>query len=521
VSEQRETPGRDAAEAEEAPILVAEDITKSYGGVHALKGVTFAARRGKVNVLVGENGAGKSTLMKILAGSEAPTSGRILLDGEEVTFKSPRDAMAKGIGIIHQELSLFPNLSIAENIFAGVELTQRSRFVDFAEQRRRTTKVLHRLGLDVDPDTLVGVLPIGQQQLVEIARVLTENVQILIMDEPTSALSNHEVDVLFGVMDDLRRADVTVVYISHKLDEFRRIGDHVTVLRDGALVAEAELSTIDTGWIVQQMVGQRPEGLFARSDAEAGELLLEVSNLTAMGPSGPLVDSVSLQVRQHEVVGIYGLMGAGRTELLECLIGSRRVTSGEIRMRGKLCSIATVPGRLADGLALVPEDRQRDALFPTLSVKSNVIVSSLRRLTRFAWLAARREKTAANDQVRQLSIKTPSLDAPIGSLSGGNQQKCVLGRALLTEPTVLLLDEPTRGIDVGAKAEISRIMSALSRSGMGVLFVSSELAEMLAMSDRIIVMARGRVTAEFTAGNVTEQDLVTASASDRALGVAS
>jgi erythritol transport system ATP-binding protein len=500
-------------------ILLAEQITKSYGGVQALRGVTFTAYRGRVNVLVGENGAGKSTLMKILAGAESPTSGRILLDGEEIVVRSPRDAMSHGIGIIHQELSLFPNLSIAENIFAGREPRRPTGLVNFRAENTRTSEVLDRLGQQLNPNALVGSLPIGQQQLIEIARVLTGNVRVLIMDEPTSALSNHEVDVLFEVIDDLRRQDVTIIYISHKLDEFRRIGDYVTVLRDGTLVAHAPMSETDTGWIVQNMVGRSQSGLFAHNTATPGDVLLSVTDLTTPGPAGPVLDSVSLNVRQGEVVGIYGLMGAGRTELLECLMGTRPASGGEIRMRGELCDKATVPARLAAGLALVPEDRQRDGLVQALSVKDNVLLSSLSSLSRRFLLGRDRERTTANRQVDSLRIKTATLDTAVTALSGGNQQKVVLARALLTNPTVLLLDEPTRGIDVGAKSEISKIMSDLAGQGLGVLFASSELAEVLAMADRILVMANGRITGEFEAGEATEEDLVAASASDEVLKV--
>ncbi|MEP6464242.1 MAG: sugar ABC transporter ATP-binding protein [Frankiaceae bacterium] len=506
--------------AEPAPVLVAETISKSYGGIEALKGVTFAARRGKVNVLVGENGAGKSTLMKILSGEEAPTSGRIVLDGAEIAFRSPGEALRAGIGIIHQELSLFPNLSIAENVFAGRELRGRGRLVDFGQERTQAAKAMARLGQQhLNPDTLVEELPIGQQQLVEIARVLAEDVRILIMDEPTSALSNHEVDVLFGVMEELRRDEVTVIYISHKLDEFRRIGDYVTVLRDGSLVAEAAMTETDTAWIVQQMVGRGQESLFSRSDSEAGDVLLEVVDLSSPGVSGPVVDSISLSLRAGEIVGIYGLMGAGRTELMECLMATRPVTSGEIRVKGKLCRTNAVAGRLDMGLALVPENRQRDGLVQTMSVKDNVLLSSLSALVRRMLLPRARETATAEKQLARLQVKSPGLEAPITELSGGNQQKVVLARALLTEPTVLLLDEPTRGVDVGAKAEIARIMTELARSGLGVLFISSELSEVLALADRILVMARGRITAEFEAGHVTERDLVAASASETVLKV--
>ncbi|WP_305785671.1 sugar ABC transporter ATP-binding protein [Symbioplanes lichenis] len=498
--------------------LEARDVSKNYGGVRALKNVTFTAYRGKVNVLVGENGAGKSTLMKILSGSEQPTSGEIRLDGEPVRLGSPRDAQALGIGIIHQELSLFPNLTIAENMFAGRELRRGGRFVDERAQKRRTREVLARLGQEhLSPDTLVGDLPIGQQQLVEIGRVLLTDVSVLIMDEPTSALSHHEVDVLFGVMAELREQDVTVIYISHKLDEFRRIGDWVTVFRDGSLVAHESMSRTDTGWIVRQMVGRDPDSLYTHNSAPTGDVLLEVRGLTAEGPVRPLVDDVSLTVRAGEVVGVYGLMGAGRTELVECLMGVRKASAGTVSIRGAEEPKATVQARLAAGLALVPEDRQRDGLVQTMSVRDNILVSTIGRFARTGILRGERERRTAAGQVKELAIKIPGLAAAVTSLSGGNQQKVVLARALLTEPVVLLLDEPTRGIDVGAKAQIAELMARLAAEGYGVLFISSELAEVRAMADRVLVMARGRITAEFAAADVTEEGLVAASASERAL----
>jgi erythritol transport system ATP-binding protein len=500
-------------------ILEAHHISKNYGGVRALKDVTFTAYRGKVNVLVGENGAGKSTLMKILSGSEQPTSGEILLDGQVVHLDSPRTAMAHGIGIIHQELSLFPNLTIAENLFAGRELRRGRRFVDAAAQRRQAREILAKLGQDSDPDTLVGDLPIGQQQLVEIARVLLEDVRVLIMDEPTSALSSHEVDVLFEVMADLREQDVTVIYISHKLDEFRRIGDWVTVFRDGALVAHESMSRTDTGWIVRQMVGRDPDSLYVRNSSPVGDVLLDVRGLKV--PGTVKVDDVSLTVRAGEVVGIYGLMGAGRTELVETLMGMRQATAGEVAIRGKVEPKGTVRKRIEAGLALVPEDRQRDGLVQTMSVRDNILLATVATLTRGGLLNGSAEQRTAKTKIGELAIKIPGLGALVTSLSGGNQQKVVLARALLTEPVVLLLDEPTRGIDVGAKSQIAGLMADLAAQGFGVLFISSELAEVMAMADRVLVMARGRITAEFTAENVTEEALVAASASDSVLEASS
>jgi erythritol transport system ATP-binding protein len=498
-------------------ILVARGVSKHYGGVRALKDVTFTAYRGKVNVLVGENGAGKSTLMKILSGSEQPTAGEILLDGEPVHLADPRDAMARGIGIVHQELSLFPNLSIAENMFAGRELRRGRRFVNSASQRRRTREMLQRLGQDLDPDLLVGDLPIGQQQLVEIGRALLQDVRVLIMDEPTSALSNHEVDVLFGVMAELRAQDVTVIYISHKLDELRRVGDWVTVFRDGNLVAHESMESTDTGWIVRQMVGRDPDSLYVRNSSEVGEVLLDVRGLTVPGPARPFVDDVSLTVCAGEVVGVYGLMGAGRTELVECLMGLRKSTAGEVRLGGTLEPKATVQARIAAGLALVPEDRQRDGLVQTMSVRDNILLAIVGRLTRAGLLRGSAEQRAASSKIDELGIRLPGMAALVTALSGGNQQKVVLARALLTDPVILLLDEPTRGIDVGAKAQIATIMAELAAQGFGVLFISSELAEVIAMADRVLVMARGRITAEFSSATVTEEALVTASASDRVL----
>jgi erythritol transport system ATP-binding protein len=496
-------------------VLVARGISKNYDGVRALRDVTFTAYRGKVNVLVGENGAGKSTLMKILSGAEQPTAGEILLDGEPVRLAGPRDAQARGIGIIHQELSLFPNLSIAENIFAGRELRRGRRFVDAREQRRRTREVLARLGQDVDPGTLVGDLPIGQQQLVEIGRALLEDVRVLIMDEPTSALSNHEVDVLFEVMADLREQDVTVIYISHKLDEFRRIGDWVTVFRDGGLVAHESMDRTDTAWIVRQMVGRDPDSLYVRNSSPVGDVLLDVRHLSV--PGTVKVDDVSLTVRAGEVVGVYGLMGAGRTELVECLMGMRRAAAGEVFLRGVPEPKGTVQARMAAGLALVPEDRQRDGLVPTMSVRDNLLLATVGRLTRGGLLRGGAEQRQASGKLAELAIKAPGLAALVTALSGGNQQKVVLARALLTEPAVLLLDEPTRGIDVGAKSQIAALMAGLAAEGFGVLFISSELAEVIAMADRALVMARGRVTAEFSSAEVTEEALVAASASDSVL----
>ena len=501
-----------SAEAQRADdvIVRAEKITKIFGGTVALENVDFNVYRGKVNALVGENGAGKSTLMGILAGVHEPTSGRILVDGREVTLHSPREAGVHGIRLIHQELLLFPNLSVAENIFAGHELTS-ARGVRLLAQERQAAALLERLGQRVDPRVLLGDLPVGQQQMVAICKAISQDVRVLIMDEPTSALSTREAERLFAVIRELVRSDVSIVYISHRLEEITRIGDFVTVLRDGRVAAEAAIADVDAHWIIEQMIGRDPEALFVHEDRDLGAPLLEVGNLTVPRPGlGFLVEHVSFSVAAGEIVGIYGLMGAGRTELLECLIGERQYTNGEIRVDGEVVA-GPVGERIARGLFLVPEDRQREGLVSSLSVKANVSLASLDDLGALGHLSPEREARAVKALADDVGVKTASIEAPITSLSGGNQQKVVVAKALMTNPKVLLMDDPMRGVDVGAKAELYRIMKRLASQGLAILFTSSDLVEVLGMADRILVMARGRLTAELTRDEATSQALVAAS----------
>jgi erythritol transport system ATP-binding protein len=496
-------------------ILYAERITKLFPGVLALDQVNFKAYRGKVNVLVGENGAGKSTLMKILAGVEHPTSGRLLLEGEEVTFKSAREAARAGIGIIYQELNLFPNLNIAENIFMAREL-KKNGVICHSAQEEATRKILARLEQPIAARTLVSDLRMGQQQIVEIAKSLSQNVRILIMDEPTSALTSGETDALFRIIADLKGAGVTIIYISHKLEELLRIGDYVTVLRDGRLAAEAPVSAIDVPWIIQKMVGRKVRTAERKQHTPAlagDQILLTVEHLTLPRVSGGYtLEDVSFCVRRGEIVGIYGLMGAGRTELFECMIGLHPEATGLITLAGQVITDQSIGERIEMGLMLVPEDRQRLGLVQTLSIARNITLASLGRQLRAFLLSERKESRNVNREIRKLAIKTSAPSNPVTSLSGGNQQKVVVAKSLLTEPIMLLLDEPTRGIDVGAKAEIFEIMSRLANDGLGILFVSSELPEVLAVPDRIIVLSKGKITGEFAHEAATEQLLVAASA---------
>ncbi|CAN5679803.1 sugar ABC transporter ATP-binding protein [soil metagenome] len=490
----------------------AEHVTKVFPGTTALDDVTFEVLAGKVNVLVGENGAGKSTLMKILAGVEQPTAGRVLTDDRPVVLPSVTAAAEHGVGIIFQELNLSPNLSVLDNLFLAQELV-RGVVIDRKAERQRALEVLGRLEHDIDPDEMVSNLRIGQQQIVEIAKALTRDVRVLIMDEPTSALSQAEVEGLFRVIRDLQAQGVSIVYISHKLDELLRIGDHVTVLRDGRIVASAAATEVDVTWIIEQMVGGAPTSLFSRTEHQAGEVLLRVKNVTLprLG-GGYLLDHLFFELRAGEILGLYGLMGAGRTELTEVLAGVRPEAKGEVWLDGDRLEAAAVADRIQRGIVLVPEDRKTDGLVPSLSVAHTMVLASLRKYLTSFFLSPGKERTAVERMISDLSVRVAGPNAPITSLSGGNQQKVVVAKGLLTTPKVLMLDEPTRGIDVGAKSEIFGIMSRLATEGYGILFVSSELKEVLAMSDRVLVLSRGVVTAEYARGEATEEKLVAASA---------
>jgi erythritol transport system ATP-binding protein len=492
-------------------LLQARQITKVYPGTIALRAMDFNIYRGKVNVLIGENGAGKSTLMKILAGVERASSGQLLMNGQEIHINSPRDASQHGIGIIYQELNLYPNLSVAENIFMSHQMT-RFGMVQDKEQQAITRNLMRRLEQDIEPTTIVSELRIGQQQIVEIAKALAQNVRILIMDEPTSALSNTEVEILFRIIAELKTQDVAIVYISHKLDELLHIGDYFTVLRDGRLVAEAPESDVSLSWIVHNMVGREADSLFKHTDHAIQQEVLRVDDVTLPRVGGGfVVDHVSFRLHAGEVVGIYGLMGAGRTELLESLMGLNADAQGQILLNGRNLQGLDIKSRIELGLSLVPEDRQLRGLVQKLSVAHNVTLASLSRYLRFKSLSAHKERQSVDQEVRDLHIKVANCDDLITSLSGGNQQKVVVGKSLLTNPKVLMLDEPTRGIDVAAKAEIFEIINQLAVQGLGVLFVSSELKEILAMADRVLVMWKGRITAELQKHEISQENIVAAS----------
>ena len=475
--------------------------SKFYPGTQALKDVDFDLRMGAVNVLVGENGAGKSTLMKIISGVEKLNGGTIELGGRPVVFADRSDAARQGIGIVFQELNLFPNLTVTENIFLGHEKTFGGVHIDRQAQTQVARKLMERLEQNIDPETLLGNLRIGQQQIVEIAKALAENAKILILDEPTSALSSAEVDALFKVIGDLKRQGVGIVYISHRLEELIRIGDYITVLRDGTITGARSMVGVDLPWIVTNMIGSASKEFPRSGDHPIGDEVFRIENICLPSPAGGwIVDHMSLSVRSGEIVGLYGLMGAGRTEMLECIMAQHPHSSGRMFIDGMPVKERTVSGRIRRGLALIPEDRKRDGLIQIMTNRENLTLSSLHEFTRGWHLNLAAEAAKAAEFVKRLTIKIANLEHPVSSLSGGNQQKIVIGKALMTKPKILLMDEPSRGIDIGAKAEIFRTMRVLAAEGLGILFVTSDLEEVLALSDRILVMANGRLAGEFPAG---------------------
>jgi ribose transport system ATP-binding protein len=483
-------------------VIRVRGLDKSFPGVRALHHVDLDLARGEVLAVVGENGAGKSTLMRILAGVQAPDAGEIRVNGAAVVIASVRQAKALGIALIHQELNLCDNLSVAANMFLGMEPRGRCR-IDEKQIRQRTNTILRRLGLEVEPERLVATLSIGQRQMVEIGKALATEASVLIMDEPTSSLSRTEAERLFAVMDDLRRRDVGIIYISHRLSEVEQLADRVIVLRDGENAGELDRQSIDHDAMVSLMVGRDVEQLYQHQPRPPGDVVLRVVGLrTTAYPNHAL----TLSVRAGEVVGLGGLVGAGRSELLRALFGVDRVVSGRIEIGAASLARHRPATAIAAGLMLAPEDRKNSGLVIDQSVVDNLRLARLWRDRRRLGFVGRRDFDAeAEALVEKLGIRTPGLRQEVRVLSGGNQQKVVLGKWLSMQPKVLLLDEPTRGIDVGAKAEIYHLMDELAASGVAVLFASSEMEELLGMADRVIVMHEGRIAGDLARDEFSEE----------------
>jgi rhamnose transport system ATP-binding protein len=485
-------------------------ISKAFAGVQALKGVSFDLRPGEVHALVGENGAGKSTLIRVITGAHRPDEGTMEVNGELVEDLDPVAARGLGIAAIYQQPALFPDLMVAENIAIGLEPGGWWRRVRWGERHDRARRLLDRIGAAIGPDADVRVLSMPEQQLVEIARALGAEARILIMDEPTASLSDQEVERLFRVIGELKARGVGIIYISHRLEELPRIADRVTALRDGVLVGTRRMSEVSRAELIRMMVGRDLSAVFPKVAAEPGDVVLEVSGL---GCEASGVRDVDLIVRAGEVVGLAGLVGAGRTELARILFGLTPADSGEIRLFGRPVAVDS-PGRAVTlGIAYVPEDRRRHGVILEMSTAANATLATLRAHAYLGLIDGRRERETAAEFVRKLGIKSPSLEAPVGNLSGGNQQKVALARWLAAAPRLLILDEPTQGVDVGAKGEIHRLMSELAGSGLAILMISSELPEILGMSDRIAVMHGGTVVAVMDRAGATQEAIL-----ERALG---
>ena len=499
----------------ENEFLHAEKISKIYPGTKALDQVSFDLLKGKVNVLIGENGAGKSTLMKMIAGIEHPDEGKMYIGDQEVFFKNTTDARKHGIGIIHQELSLFPNMNVYQNIYMNKEKTKGRMVLNDKEHMEGARKVLERLEHPLDLNAKVGELRVGQQQMIEIARNLVEdNLKVLIMDEPTSSLSQQEVQVLFKIMRELTAQGISIVYISHRLEEIMEIGDHITILRDGKYVTDADVKDIDVPWIVHQMTGGAKDYPKRNRTVDWHKVpnVLEVKNLCLPKPGGGyLVDHLNFELKQGEVLGIYGLMGAGRSEVFECLMGLHPEHTGEVYLEGKKLEIKSISRQIDRGFALIPEDRQAQGLIQTLDIEKNCSLSAMKRYKKGPFLDSGLEGKKVDEQIKDIQIKVADKHLPILSLSGGNQPKVVIGKGLLTEPKILLMDEPSRGIDIGAKTEVFEIINKYAQQGLSIIVISSELQEIVAISDRILVLSNGLKTGEFMGDEIQQDTLVLAS----------
>jgi ribose transport system ATP-binding protein len=498
-----------------APLVELVRISKSYGGVRACRDVDLTVRSGEVHALLGENGAGKSTLMRVLSGDVTGYSGQITVAGHAVRFHGPADAQKAGIAMIHQELDLVPGLSVAENIFLGREPRTRLRTLDRRAMTRETRDLLHRTGIDLDPRRQVGELRTGEQQLVSIAKALSLDAKVLIMDEPTSALSSAEVDRMFTAITELRRGGAGIVYISHRMDEIGRIADRATVLRNGSVVAEFDARFMSAARVAEAMIGRPVRTMFtAHTQAdEPGANLLEVKDLVVphSRPGRRDPAGISLTVRRGEIVGLAGLLGSGRTELLETLFGAGRRWTGSVLLHGKPVRPRSPRHAIRLGLVYVPEDRRISGLSLDHSVLANTVLSIVDRIARLGMVSRKAEVGQTRKIVRELGVKLATVHSKVATLSGGNQQKVVFGRMLLTEPDLLLLDEPTRGVDVGAKAEIYQLLGKAAERGIGVLLASSELAELVGICDRVIVLRGGRTVAELATEHAGEADLLAAS----------
>jgi rhamnose transport system ATP-binding protein len=491
-------------------ILELTRIRKSFSGVEVLHDVSFALRPGEVHALLGENGAGKSTLVKIITGVHQPDAGEILLNGEPVQFSDARESRQAGIAAIYQELSLFPDLDVAENIFVGRQPLTTGRRVDWRKLYAEAGKLLESLGVKLDLKQKARALSIAQQQMVEIARAFSINARILIMDEPTSSLTLHEVDDLFRLVRRLREEGTGIIFISHRLEELYSLADRVTILRDGAYVGTQSMQEVTRDELIRMMVGRTITNLFPKQEVQAGEVVLKVEHLTCAGS----FHDVSFELRRGEILGMAGLVGAGRTNVARAIFGVEPATGGRIEINGREVRITAPKQAIELGLAYVPEDRQLHGLIPAMPLTPNISLPMLPAYAQKGWLRDRLERKSAFDAALQMEVRANHIWQLARELSGGNQQKVVLAKWLSTNPRILILDEPTRGIDVGTKAAVHGLMSKLAAEGLSIFMISSELPEILGMSDRVIVMREGYVTGEFSRAEATQEKIISAATQD-------
>ncbi|MBX2921967.1 MAG: sugar ABC transporter ATP-binding protein [Chitinophagaceae bacterium] len=483
-------------------LLQAENISKSFPGVKALDNVQLLIEKGKVHAVMGENGAGKSTLMKILIGMIKPDHGSIMMNGREVTFHSVHDAILAGFSMIHQELLPFPELTVAENIFMGREpVTGFFGWINRKKLYRDAGKLMEKLGVSIKVNRKMKELSIAEMQMVEIAKALSNRAEIIIMDEPTSAISGREVQVLFNIIRDLTKQGIAIIYISHKMDEILEIADTITVMRDGKYIATHPASALNSEYLINLIVGRELNAIFEKRNTNKGEILLSVENL-----EGEKFSGISFGLRRGEILGIAGLMGAGRTEIMEALFGLRRIASGTVYVKGQKVNIRSPRHAIANGIGLISEDRKHTGLVLSSSVKHNITLASLAK-NDGVFLHPDKEKKIADAKIKEFNIKTPSANQVVNFLSGGNQQKVVLAKVLLNDPDIIIFDEPTRGIDIGAKTEIYKMITALAEKGKAVIMISSELPEIIGLSDRVLVVRGGTIVKELK-GEECSQELI-------------
>jgi len=492
------------------PLLELRDVHKSFAAVHALRGVSIELHAGEVHGLAGENGAGKSTIVRTIGGEHRPDTGEVLVDGQPVVFGGPRDAQRHGIAVIHQEPTQFPDLTVAENVFMGRQPLRSFRRIDRAAMNRRAAELFSSLGVPIEPGRVTRGLSIADQQIIEIGKALSAEARIIVMDEPTAALSTVEAERLFRVAGRLAENGAALLFISHRLEEMYAICQRVTVLRDGALVTTAPIADLDRDTLVRSMVGRPVSQLYPERDAEAGDTALVVEGLTRAG----VFADVSFQVRRGEIVGLAGLVGSGRSEVARAIFGVDQLDRGVVTVAGKRLRAGDPKAAIEAGVAMVPEDRREQGLILDLSIERNATLPRLGAVSRWGVMSRAKERSTARTWAQRLGVKHAKLSDPVATLSGGNQQKVVLGKWLATEPVVLIVDEPTRGIDVGAKVEVHALLSELAASGIAVLMISSELSEVLGMADRVLVMHEGRLTAELSTADATEENVLRAATGD-------